>query len=299
MPRPRPARVLARLAAIASIVLVATPALAQDGAYTEVDKRGRRIEKKAEGRAATRANRLLGFVRTWLGTPYLWGGTTRGGIDCSGFLREMFREVYNVELPRTTRDQINLGQDVAVDPRSLGKNFEPGDLFFYVDRLGVPNHVVTYIGDGRFAHSASGRGVVIDRENALWGRRIVGRRVLVPASKQSATSLAIPAYAPIRPTEIPCPPDVRADDVAIRDYWHRPLTAGDLPERFRRLVDPSGRDSPVCANAALKKRLERDLQRFDATSPEAKNLTASVRAVEELMKTLEALDEGLGLLQQE
>jgi predicted molibdopterin-dependent oxidoreductase YjgC len=63
--------VLARLAAIASIVLVATPALAQDGAYTEVDKRGRRIEKKAEGRAATRANRLLGFVRTWLGTPYL------------------------------------------------------------------------------------------------------------------------------------------------------------------------------------------------------------------------------------
>ena len=96
-----------------------------------------------------------------------------------------------------------------------------------------------------------------------------------------------------------CPPDVRADEVAIRDYWHRPLTAGELPERFRRLVDPSSRDSPLCANAALKKRLERDLQRFDATSPEARNLTASVRAVEELMKTLESLDEGVGLSQQE
>jgi hypothetical protein len=96
-----------------------------------------------------------------------------------------------------------------------------------------------------------------------------------------------------------CPPDVRADEVAIRDYWHRPLTAGELPERFRRLVDPSGGDRPVCANAALKKRLERDLQRFDATSPEARNLTASIRAVEELMKTLEALDEAQSLSQQD
>ena len=139
------------------------------------------------------------FAFSWLGTSYLWGGTTRSGIDCSGFLREMFRTVYNVELPRTTRDQINLGREVRIDFRDLGKNFEPGDLFFYVDSTGTPNHVVTYIGQGQFTHSAGGRGVVIDGWKALWGRRIVGRRVLVPAREGGTVDDGpIPALAPFR-----------------------------------------------------------------------------------------------------
>src|SRR6185503_17638703 len=54
----------------------------------------------------SRAARIRDFANRWLGTPYLWGGDARGGIDCSGYSREMYREVFKVELPRTTKDQI-------------------------------------------------------------------------------------------------------------------------------------------------------------------------------------------------
>src|SRR5882672_10902629 len=58
----------------------------------------------AEGSTApgSRAARIRDFANRWLGTPYAWGGDSKAGIDCSGYLRQMFRELFNVELPRTT-----------------------------------------------------------------------------------------------------------------------------------------------------------------------------------------------------
>lgn len=215
-------RVVALVLAL-SLTCPAGPAVADDDG-TEVPRQAGGQAKDLAGRAKARANQLRSFAFNWLGTPYLWGGTTRSGIDCSGFLREMFRTVYNVELPRTTRDQINLGREVRIDFRDLGKNFEPGDLFFYVDSTGTPNHVVTYIGQGQFTHSAGGRGVVVDGWKALWGRRIVGRRVLVPAREGGTVDEGpIPALAPFRPQEVPCPPSIRARPDDVRRYRVEPL----------------------------------------------------------------------------
>jgi hypothetical protein len=180
------------------------------------------------GAAKARMNKIRAFVASWLGTPYLWGGETRDGIDCSGFQRELYRTLFQVELPRTTHDQILLGVDVPIRPEALGKNFQPGDLFFYVDSMGTPNHVVSYMGDGKFTHSCGGRGVVIDGFEAIWGRRIVGRRVLVPAKGGDGGFGPIPAAGPIVPVRIPCPPGVAVNPEHIRRFMREPLDPKEL-----------------------------------------------------------------------
>jgi len=145
----------------------------------------------------------------------------------------MFRDLFHIELPRTTRTQIRLGVDVPLHPTRLGNGFEPGDLFFYVDPAGIPNHVVVYMGDGQFTHSASGRGVVVDGYKALWGRRIVGRRVLLPARGGGKGYAPIPAGGPIVPQAIPCPPSIRARPTEVRRFRNEAIAGviKTLPER--------------------------------------------------------------------
>jgi cell wall-associated NlpC family hydrolase len=95
-------------------------------------------------------NVLNATVDRWLGTPYLWGGVDHRGIDCSGFARQVFRETFNIELPRNSRAQFSTG--VKVDQKDL----DAGDLLFFdtMDR-GTVTHVGVYLGSGVFAHSAS------------------------------------------------------------------------------------------------------------------------------------------------
>ncbi len=111
----------------------------------------------------------------WLGTPYLFGGTDRRGIDCSAFSRAIYDETTTIDLPRNSRAQFSLGE--GIDKTRLA----PGDLVFFdtFDR-GTVTHVGVYVGSGEFAHASSSRGVVIDNlgsayyERAWWG----GKRLL-------------------------------------------------------------------------------------------------------------------------
>jgi hypothetical protein len=165
-----------------------------------------------------RAAQIRNFANKWLGTPYVWGGDSRAGLDCSAYTREMYRELFGVELPRTTKGQIGLGVDLPVDEDRPEKNWQPGDLILYVDRAGVPNHVVVYMGGSQLTHSVSGRGVVIDPMKQLWGRRIVARRLLVPSSRDRGGFGPIPAAGPIVPREVPCPPEVVARPLEVRRF---------------------------------------------------------------------------------
>ncbi|MBK8014047.1 MAG: C40 family peptidase [Deltaproteobacteria bacterium] len=175
----------------------------------------------------SRAARIRNFARQWLGTHYQWGGDSKAGIDCSAYVRRMYRRLFDVELPRTTKQQINLGVDLPVNPLDPSDGIQPGDVFFYVDRTGVPNHVVVYAGSNRITHSESGRGVVIDPIRKLWGRRVVARRFLVPArdaGRQARETFGpVPAAGPLKPREIPCPPSVRADKAEVRLYTDTPV----------------------------------------------------------------------------
>ncbi|MEM7675899.1 MAG: NlpC/P60 family protein [Myxococcota bacterium] len=101
------------------------------------------------------AERLRRRIAGWLGTPYRWGGETkRVGTDCSGFTQGLFREEFQIALPRVSRDQFRMGYSVS------RRNLRPGDLVFF-DTLdqGRITHVGVYVGKDQFAHASSSKGV--------------------------------------------------------------------------------------------------------------------------------------------
>jgi len=102
------------------------------------------------------------IYQDWSGVPYRWGGTNKSGIDCSAFTQVVMLEYSQVNLPRTTHQQVNVGSKVAFD------NAKVGDLvFFKVSRK--QNHVGVYIGGNQFMHASTSKGVIISRlDNPYW-----------------------------------------------------------------------------------------------------------------------------------
>ncbi len=94
----------------------------------------------------------------WLGTPYLWGGRTEAGADCSGFVQSVFR-VHGIELPRDSEPQAETGSDVLVRPNEE-PNLMAGDLLFFgssecPETIG---HVGISLGGSLMVHCAAGNG---------------------------------------------------------------------------------------------------------------------------------------------
>jgi len=113
---------------------------------------------------------LYSFIEEWYGTPYRLGGTAKSGIDCSAFVRELYNEVYNTELLRTSGEQFE--SSVFIADRS---ELKEGDLVFFKIRSRRISHVGIYLSNGRFVHASSSRGVVIsDLSEAYWTRYYAG-----------------------------------------------------------------------------------------------------------------------------
>lgn len=101
----------------------------------------------------------------WRGVPYRFGGVDASGIDCSAFTQTVYQEVYGMDLPRSTYQQVGLGRQVGKD------ELQPGDLVFFRIRKGLQHNGV-YLGDGKFAHASSSKGVTISRlDNVYWRNR--------------------------------------------------------------------------------------------------------------------------------
>jgi peptidoglycan endopeptidase LytE len=92
-------------------------------------------------------NLFVRVVRTFLGVPYKLGGSTLRGLDCSAFVKKIY-EIFNIQLPRTTREQFSVGKKVEKD------QLEEGDLVFF-RRRGNSSHVGIYVGDNQFIHASS------------------------------------------------------------------------------------------------------------------------------------------------
>ena len=97
---------------------------------------------------------LLRTAWSMLGTPYLWGGCSVYGFDCSGLVKLVYM-MNGIVLPRNAREQINCGVSVPYDLGSM----RPGDLIFYGSKspdgsVRSVTHVSMYIGDGRIIHSS-------------------------------------------------------------------------------------------------------------------------------------------------
>lgn len=114
---------------------------------------------------------LYSNARTYLGVPYKLGGTTKKGIDCSGFTQVVFKN-NGSSIPRTTGQQYKTGKAVAKS------NLEQGDLvFFNTSGKGV-SHVGIYVGNNNFIHASTSQGVMISSINDpyYWGSRYIGAR---------------------------------------------------------------------------------------------------------------------------
>lgn len=102
------------------------------------------------------ADAVIATAKQYLGLGYLWGGTTAYGFDCSGFTQFCFR-MNGYFLRRDADMQYEMGE--AVPDR---KNLKPGDLVFFETYKKGPSHVGIYIGDSRFIHAGSSKGVAIN-----------------------------------------------------------------------------------------------------------------------------------------
>ncbi len=114
---------------------------------------------------------VLKTAYAYRGTRYRYGGTSRGGFDCSGFTRYVY-EKHGVRLPHNSKAQACTGKHVS---RS---ELKKGDLvFFHTTRRGI-SHVGIYAGNGKFIHaSSSGRGVRVDSmDSGYYSKRFVAAR---------------------------------------------------------------------------------------------------------------------------
>lgn len=108
-------------------------------------------------RGLIRGNSIVTSAMRFLGTPYVWGGTTPGGFDCSGFIQYVYK-LNGIKTPRLAHHQCYAGTPVSK------ANLRPGDLVFFETYTVGISHVGIYIGDSKFVH-ASSSGVV--RINSL------------------------------------------------------------------------------------------------------------------------------------
>lgn len=117
------------------------------------------------------ANALIATALSLRGAPYVWGGTTPGGFDCSGFTRYVYAQ-HGVDLPRVAAAQYRAGTKVAL------RELRPGDLVFFSTIAPGPSHVGMAIGKDRFVHAPNQRSEVrIDNINTrYWRRRFIGAR---------------------------------------------------------------------------------------------------------------------------
>jgi cell wall-associated NlpC family hydrolase len=105
-------------------------------------------------RIAATGNSLTKKALSYQGVRYRWGGTSRSGVDCSGFTSSVFKS-QGIKLPRTSIEQSHVGS--AVSKTEL----KPGDLvFFRTSRAYRVNHVGIFVGEGKFIHAATGAGHV-------------------------------------------------------------------------------------------------------------------------------------------
>jgi cell wall-associated NlpC family hydrolase len=108
---------------------------------------------------------LLGYYTLWEGTPYLFGGNSDEGIDCSAFVRNAYKSVFDVEVPRTTIAQAEIGEKIAK------ADLIPGDLVLFKTSRST-RHVGVVVQGNKFMHVSTKKGVIVSSlDNVYWRKK--------------------------------------------------------------------------------------------------------------------------------
>ena len=106
---------------------------------------------------------LYRLIQDWYGTPYVFGGQSERGIDCSGFTNVIYKEIYRTQIPRISKD---IAENIK---RKYVKDLEEGDLvFFSFGNTGTINHVGVYLLNNKFVHASTSKGVIISDLTEPW-----------------------------------------------------------------------------------------------------------------------------------
>jgi len=123
-------------------------------------------------RTSSLARQLTKSALRFLGTPYVFGGTTTSGFDCSAYVQHVFAMV-GISLPRTADAQYDVGHTAVGGP-------QPGDLVFFQTYTEGVSHVGIYIGNGEFVHASSSHGVMVSKlSESYWAARYLGAKRLI------------------------------------------------------------------------------------------------------------------------
>ena len=97
----------------------------------------------------------------WIGVPYRAGGDNKRGTDCSGLVSQLYKQVYNIRLSRSTDEQLKESNKVS------RRNLREGDLVFFTSRASKKRvaHVGIYLKNGKFIHASTSKGVIISSLN--------------------------------------------------------------------------------------------------------------------------------------
>ncbi|MGG0825099.1 C40 family peptidase [Paenibacillus turicensis] len=122
-------------------------------------------------------SKLDSAVESGLGSKYVSGGTSTAGFDCSGFTQFVFKKL-GIKLPHQSGSQYKMG--TAVEKADLIE----GDLvFFNTSGKGI-SHVGVYVGEGKFAHASSSKGVIISKlSESYYVKRYVGAKRILSTDK--------------------------------------------------------------------------------------------------------------------
>lgn len=148
----------------------------KSGAYLTPDGRNASMSVSPKGLATTgdASNRLRKVAESYLGVRYRFGGQSRSGMDCSGFVRQVLSEAFQISLPHNSASMASLGQAVSKS------DLQPGDILLFKNMFFI-DHSAIYMGQGWFIHSQSGIGVVYTRLDApYFNSHYAGARRMLP-----------------------------------------------------------------------------------------------------------------------
>lgn len=116
--------------------------------------------------------RLWYHALTFIGIPYRFGGSSRSGMDCSGLVFRLYKDIYDITLPHSTSLLYQKGYAINLGVLQIG------DLvFFDIDQNRIPDHVGVYLGDYNFIHASSRKGVILSKiSDPYYQERMLGVR---------------------------------------------------------------------------------------------------------------------------